>query len=49
MSAKLDFEYFAQNDVQPVTNSHILLETLTLLQRRVSMDAVWDFKHKFIR
>jgi predicted nucleic acid-binding protein len=44
--AKLNFEYFVANNTSLLTSSYVLLETLTLLQRRVSLDAVSDFNRK---
>jgi predicted nucleic acid-binding protein len=44
--AKLNFEHLAQNDARLVTSSYVLLESVTLLQRRVSLKAVWDFNRK---
>lgn len=44
--AKLNFEYFAQNNIQLLTSSYVLLETLTLLQRRAGIDAATDFDRK---
>jgi predicted nucleic acid-binding protein len=44
--ARANFEYFVQNDTLMLTSSYVLLETLTLLQRRVSLEAVWDFNRK---
>ena len=46
--AKLNFEYFARNNIQLVTSSYVLLETLTLLQRRVGIDAAGDFDRKIV-
>jgi predicted nucleic acid-binding protein len=46
--AKLNFEYFARNNIQLLTSSYVLLETLTLLQRRVGMDAANDFDLKIV-
>ena len=40
--AKLNFDHFAAHDMQLVTSSYVLLETLSLLRRRVGMEAVWD-------
>lgn len=44
--ARANFEYFAENNVHLLTSSYVLLETLTLLQRRVSMEAFWDFNRR---
>ena len=46
--AKANFEYFVQNDTRLLTSSYVLLETLTLLQRRVSLEAAWDFDRKIV-
>ncbi|AEB08313.1 type II toxin-antitoxin system VapC family toxin [Desulfobacca acetoxidans] len=46
--AKANFEYFMANHTQLLTSSYVLLETLTLLQRRVSLESVWDFNHKIM-
>jgi predicted nucleic acid-binding protein len=44
--AVLNFQHLAAVDARLVTSSYVLLETLTLLQRRVSLEAVWDFTRK---
>lgn len=46
--AKLNFEYFARNNIQLMTSSYVLLETLTLLQRRVGIDSASDFDRKIV-
>ena len=46
--AKRNFDHFAAHDVQLVASSYVLLETLSLLQRRVGMEAVWDFSRKLM-
>lgn len=46
--AKLNFEHFARNNIQLVTSSYVLLETLTLLQRRVGIDAANDFDRTIV-
>ena len=46
--AKLNFEHFVQDNTRLLTSSYVLLETLTLLQRRVSFEAVWDFTRKIV-
>lgn len=46
--ARANFEYFVENNIQLLTSSYVLLETLTLLQRRVSLDAVWDFNRMIL-
>ena len=44
--ARENFAYFSKNDVQLLTSSYILLETFTLLQRRIGLEAVQDFNAK---
>lgn len=46
--ARLNFEHFVQSNTRLLTSSYVLLETLTLLQRRVSLEAVWDFSRKIV-
>jgi uncharacterized protein len=46
--AKLNFEYFALNNFQLLTSSYVLLETLTLLQRRVGIGAASDFDRRIV-
>jgi predicted nucleic acid-binding protein len=46
--AKANFEHFMENSTPLITSSYVLLETLTLLQRRVGLEAVWDFHHKIM-
>jgi predicted nucleic acid-binding protein len=46
--ARANFEHFVENNTPLLTSSYVLLETLTLLQRRVSLEAVWDFNHKIM-
>ena len=41
--ARLNFEYFAENKVRLITSSFVLVETMALLQRRVSLEAMHDF------
>ena len=41
--AKLNFEYFALKKAQLLTSSFVLVETVALLQRRVSIESVNDF------
>ena len=43
-----NFAYFAENDVQLVTSSYVLVETLALLQNRIGLEAVSDFQLKFL-
>lgn len=44
--AKENFKYFAENNVQLVTSSFVLVETTALLQRRIGMAPVNDFNLK---
>jgi uncharacterized protein len=46
--ARANFEHFIENNTLLLTSSYVLLETLTLLQRRVSLEAVWDFDRKLM-
>jgi uncharacterized protein len=46
--ARANFEYFVENSTPLLTSSYVLLETLTLLQRRVSLEAVWDFDRRIL-
>jgi predicted nucleic acid-binding protein len=46
--AKANFEYFGEKNILLVTSAYVLLETLTLLQRRVGLEAVRDFHHKIM-
>ncbi len=46
--ARANFEHFVENNTVLLTSSYVLLETLALLQRRVSLEAVWDFNHKIM-
>lgn len=41
--ARANFEYFVEKNVSLLTSSYVLIETLTLLQRRVSLEASWEF------
>ncbi|MBM4287061.1 MAG: PIN domain-containing protein [Deltaproteobacteria bacterium] len=47
-AAKANFEDLMKQRARLLTSSYVLLETLTLLQRRVSLEAVFDFNHKFM-
>jgi uncharacterized protein len=47
-AARANFEHFMKNQTRMVTSSYVLLETLTLLQRRINPEAVLDFNHKII-
>ena len=44
--AKENFAYFARQRLQLVTSSFVLVETIALLQRRISLAAVHDFYAK---
>ena len=46
--AKKIFAYFAENGVQLVSSSYVLLETLALLQRRIGLNAVNDFNLRIL-
>lgn len=46
--ARSSFEHFVENNTLLLTSSYVLLETITLLQRKVSLEAVWDFGHKIV-
>lgn len=46
--ARKNFEYFAKHNTPLLTSSYVLLETLTLLQRRVNLEALWDFNRKIL-
>ncbi len=42
------FQSFANNNVNLLSSSYVLVETIALLQRRVGMDAVRDFQEKIL-
>lgn len=44
--ARENFNYFAENNVQLMTTSFVLVETAALLQSRIGLDAVRDFHLK---
>ena len=46
--ANANFQHLMEKNARMITSSYVLLETLTLLQRRVSFEAVWDFHHKIM-
>ncbi len=46
--ANENFNYFAENNVQLVTSSFVLVETTALLQRRIGMAPVHDFNAKIL-
>jgi predicted nucleic acid-binding protein len=46
--ARANFEHFMENNAVLLTSSYVLIETVTLLQRRVSLEAVWDFNRRIM-
>ncbi len=46
--ARANFARFMEENTQLLSSSYVLVETLTLLQRRVSLEAVWDFNRKIM-
>ena len=46
--ARANLEHFVENNTSLLTSSYGLVETLTLLQRRVSLEAVWDFDRRIM-
>ena len=42
--ARANFDYFAARDVRLITSSYVLLETIALLQSRIGLEAVSDFR-----
>jgi predicted nucleic acid-binding protein len=46
--ARENFGYFAENNVQLVTSSFVLVETTALLQRRIGLAPVHDFNTKIL-
>jgi len=46
--ARENFNYFAENNAQLVTSSFVLVETTTLLQRRIGLMPVNDFYTKIL-
>ncbi|MCD6535346.1 MAG: PIN domain-containing protein [Deltaproteobacteria bacterium] len=42
------FQSFADNNINLLSSSYVLVETIALLQRRVGMDAVRDFQEKIL-
>jgi predicted nucleic acid-binding protein len=42
--ARANFAYFQKHEARILTSSYVILETLSLLQRRVGMAAVVDFQ-----
>lgn len=44
--AKRIYDYFSTQEVPLVTSSYVILETIALLQRRISLNAVSDFQLK---
>jgi uncharacterized protein len=48
VSARENFNYFAENNVQLVTSSFVLVETTALLQSRIGLAPVKDFNAKIL-
>ncbi len=46
--ARENFSYFAENNVQLVTSSFVLVETMALLQSRIGLEPVNDFNAKIL-
>jgi len=46
--ARENFIYFAENNVQLVTSSFVLVETTALLQSRIGLEPVNDFKARIL-
>jgi predicted nucleic acid-binding protein len=46
--AKKNFNYFAQQKAQLLTSSFVLVETISLLQRRVGLESVRDFNIRIL-
>jgi predicted nucleic acid-binding protein len=46
--ARKNFSYFAENNVQLVTSSFVLVETVALLQHRIGLSPVNDFNAKIL-
>ena len=46
--ARENFNYFAENNIQLVTSSFVLVETAALLQSRISIPSVRDFHSKIL-
>ncbi|PIP38311.1 MAG: VapC toxin family PIN domain ribonuclease [Desulfobacterales bacterium CG23_combo_of_CG06-09_8_20_14_all_51_8] len=46
--ARKNFSYFAENNVQLVTSSFVLVETTALLQHRIGLSPVNDFNSKIL-
>lgn len=46
--AKANFEYFTKSNTRLVTSSYVVLETITLLQRRVGLEAAVSFTNYII-
>jgi predicted nucleic acid-binding protein len=46
--ARANFAHFVENNTQLLTSSYVLVETLTLLQRRVGIEAVWEFNRRIL-
>jgi len=46
--ARENFIYFAENNIQLITSSFVLVETTALLQRRIGLAPVHDFNSKIL-
>jgi predicted nucleic acid-binding protein len=46
--AKINFDYFAENTVQLLSSSYVLVETVALLQNRIGLTAVNDFNSRIL-
>lgn len=46
--AKQCFSHFANQSVQLISSSFVLVETVALLQRRIGLDAVQDFNARIV-
>ena len=46
--ARKNFDYFAENAVQLLSSSYVLVETVALLQRRIGLAAVNDFNLRIL-
>ena len=46
--ARANFAHFIEDNTPLLTSSYVLVETLALLQRRVSLDAAWEFNRKIM-
>lgn len=48
VQAKKCFEYFSENSVLLLSSSFVLVETIALLQRRIGLNAVYDFNSRIL-